>query len=332
MPTTPSNPAPLRLLDRDDVARLLTLDDALNATREAFCLHSREGGRSFPVVRERLAGDGIFGIKSGDAAERDLLGFKAAGFWPDNRRHGREAHQATVMLFDPASGRPRCLLDGNAITTLRTGAAGGLGLQHLARPDSAVLTVFGSGVQAQIQVRFALQLLPELREIRYVTRDGQAQPAFEARLADALLPRRVTLVHRTDADASVGESDVVITATPGAGPLFADAAVRPGTHLNCVGADTVGKRELPAGLLSRARLVVDDPAQARRIGETQWAPETPCLTLGDLLSGRAGFIRQADEITVFDLTGLALQDLVLAQHLQQKAEASGIGTPVVWPG
>ena len=93
------------------------------AVREAFVLHSQRAGRVFPVVREKLHTGGVFGIKSGDVANQDLLGFKAAGFWPGNRAGG-EPHQATVALFDPATGRPLCIMDGNAITTARTGAAG----------------------------------------------------------------------------------------------------------------------------------------------------------------------------------------------------------------
>jgi alanine dehydrogenase len=95
--------------------------------------------------------------------------------------------------------------------------------------------------------------------------------------------------------------------------------VQPGTHLNCVGADTKGKRELPEGLLARARLFVDDITQARQIGETQWAPDTPAIELGDLLTGKAQAHRQPADITVFDMTGLALQDLTVARLLYARA-------------
>jgi ornithine cyclodeaminase len=124
---------------------------------------------------------------------------------------------------------------------------------------------------------------------------------------------------------------VVITATPGAGALFDLGAVRPGTHLNCVGADTNGKRELPDGLLQRVHLFVDDRAQASQIGETQWAPNTPCVELGDLLTKDAQFNRGRDDITVFDMTGLALQDLTVARMLYNCACESGLGNALAWP-
>ena len=148
--------AHILLLDSRQVAALLEPNEVLAAVTEAFVLHSEGRGRVFPVVREKLAGGGVFGIKAGDVPDQALLGFKAAGFWPDNRALGGEPHQATVVLIDPATGRPDCIIDGNAITTMRTGAAGGLGLINLARSDSRRLAVFGTGVQAKVPVRSEL--------------------------------------------------------------------------------------------------------------------------------------------------------------------------------
>lgn len=318
--------ARLLLIDGAAVAPLLQPADVLDAVREAFVLHSRREGRVFPVVREPLPTGGIFGIKSGDVPGQGLLGFKAAGFWPANRAAGGEPHQATILLIDPSTGRPLCVIDGNAITTARTGAAGGIGLQVLARPDSRRACVFGTGVQARVQLDYALRLLPALREVAYVAARGRTDAAFEAAFVG-----RCRIAPAADADAAVAAADIVITATPGAGPLFDAAAVRPGTHLNCVGADTHGKRELPAGLLARARVVVDDRAQATRIGETQWAPELPCDEIGDLLDGRTAFARAPGDITLFDMTGLALQDLTVARLVHRRALAAGSGTAVAWP-
>lgn len=317
----------LLVLDKHHVDAVLDADATLAAVREAFVLHSRALGRVYPVVREALHTGGVFGIKSGEVATQSLLGFKAAGFWPGNRAQGGEPHQATIMLFDPATGRPTCLMDGNAVTTMRTGAAGALGLGLFARPDSASLCVFGSGVQARVQLTFALRTLPALERLAYLTYDGQPDPAFEAAFA-AHLPLR----HRTDADAAVADSDVVITATPGGGALFSAAAVRPGTHINSVGTDTKGKRELPPGLLERARVFVDDMAQSRQIGELQWLDgDTPATEIGAVLDAAAPPARDAADITVFDLTGLALQDLTVGRMIHQRALAQGLGHSIPWP-
>ncbi|WGS52750.1 ornithine cyclodeaminase family protein [Paraburkholderia sp. D15] len=317
------------LLDRDDVERLLQPADVMAAVKEAFVLHSEREGRVFPVVRERLATGGVFGIKSGDVPSQGLLGFKAAGFWPENRKQGGEPHQATVLLMDPATGRPLCMIDGNAITTMRTGAAGAWGLKMLARADSTSVCVFGAGVQAAVQLRFALVQFPSLSQARYVTHDGARNPQFEA--AFSTFSSRCDLQLASDRNDAVATSDIVITATPGAGALFDAHALQPGTHLNCVGADTRGKRELPDGVLPRVRLVVDDHEQAKQIGETQWAPSTPCIELGDLLTGKHAFQRQPSDITVFDMTGLALQDLTVARGLYRRAVAEHVGSSIAWP-
>jgi ornithine cyclodeaminase len=318
--------ATLLLIDKDTVEEALRTADVLAAVREAFVLHSRRVGRVFPVVREKLHTGGIFGIKSGDVADQNLLGFKAAGFWPNNRQLGGEPHQATIMLFDPATGRPLCMLDGNAITTARTGAAGGLGLQRLARADSTRLSIFGTGVQARVQLTYALRILPGLSDVRYVSVSGEPDQSFES-----LFRGRCAIELATDRNEAVASSDVVITATPGGSVLFDADAVQPGTHLTCVGADTAGKRELPQGVLERARIVVDDIEQARSIGECQWAPALPCIEIGALLTDEAVFVRDARDITVFDMTGLALQDLTVARLLYQSTVASAKGMGVAWP-
>ena len=326
MPAMSNNDARLLLLDRDQAAALLQPDEVLAAVRESFRLHASGDGRIFPLVREALPA-GVFGIKSGGVMTQDLLGMKAAGFWPGNRQHGADGHQATIMLFDPASGRPQCLIDGNAVTTTRTAAAGALGLLALARADSTSLCVFGTGVQGTAHVDYALRVLPGLRRVRYLTSDGRRDPQFEARFA-----QRCDIAPGASADAAVAASDIVITATTGRGALFSVPAVRAGTHLNCVGSDTRGKRELPEGMLALAHTWVDDMAQALSIGELQWAPQTPVQEFGALLAAEAPARHgiAADAITIFDMTGIALQDLSVARMLQRRALATGTGTNIAW--
>lgn len=327
--TMPNNEARLLLLDRDAVTALLQPDDVREAVREAFTLHAARAARVFPLVREELPGSAVFGIKSGDVPSQELLGFKAAGFWPANREGGSDAHQATIMLVDPRTGRPLCVADGNSVTTARTAAAGALGLQLLGRPDSEQLCVFGTGVQARGHVEYALNALPSLRRVRYVTSDGRSEPSFETLFAQRCDVALAGAARTPGADAAVASSDVVITATPGHSMLFNAGAVRPGTHINAVGADTPGKRELPQGLLQRARLWADDLPQARRIGELQWAQELPAAELGELLA--LPIQRAADDITIFDMTGIALQDLTTVRMLYQRALANNIGQNIPWP-
>jgi alanine dehydrogenase len=317
--------AQLVLLDAATVEQLLEPAAVFDAVKRAFTLHSLREGRVFPVVREQLHTGGVFGIKSGDVPSANLLGFKAAGFWPANRRAGKEPHQATILLFDPETGRPLCLIDGNAVTTARTGAAGTLGLTLLTRPASVSLCIFGTGTQARIQLGLALRHMPGIQQVRYLTFDRRPDRAFETAFENLC-----ALAHCREPDEAVSSSDIVVTATPGGGPLFSLEAVRAGTHLNCVGADTKGKRELPEGLLRRSRLYCDDREQSRSIGEGQWDAAVPSIELGDVLTGRAKLTRESDDITVFDMTGLALQDLTVAEMLWREAEAAGLGQIVPW--
>ena len=318
--------ATLLLLDKNAVEQLLTPPEVTQAVREAFLLHGRREGRVFPVVREKLPTGGVFGIKSGDVPSQGLLGFKAAGFWPRNRASGRRAapgHDPAVRpghRSAPVRDRRQCDHDG------AHGRSGRPGPGIARASGQQCLTVFGTGVQARSQLRFALRTLPKLSRVHYVSADRSADPAFESVFAPLCDIRCAP-----DANQAVAESDVVITATPGGGPLFDAAAVRAGTHLNCVGADTAGKRELPPGLLERARLVVDDREQALQLGELQWTRETPCVEMGAVLLGEAAFSRAADDITVFDLTGLALQDLTVARLIYERASAHGLGSRIGWP-
>lgn len=187
-------------------------------------------------------------------------------------------------------------------------------------------TVFGTGIQAKAQLAFALGTLPSLTHVNYVSSDREPRSDFESLFAGQCVLRCAA-----NADEAVAQSDLIITATTGSGPLFHETAVRAGTHLNCVGADTRGKRELPVGVLDRARIVVDDLEQARELGELQWAPQTPSVEMGDLLTGRAEWRRDVADISIFDMTGLALQDLTVARLIHRRATDLGLGVTVAWP-
>jgi alanine dehydrogenase len=320
----------LRILDAEAVRQLIKPEAVIAAVEEAFKLHSSAQGDTYPVVREPL-GQGpapaLFGIKSGAIEHERLVGLKAAGFWGHNRSLGRQAHQATILLADSHTGRAYALLDANPITTARTGAAGYIGIRELAPVNAQRICVFGSGVQAKAQLEFALRARPQATRVSYLTRDAQPDTAFEAHFK-ALCE----LMHTTNAHAAVESADIIITATPGSAILFDASALHTGQHINAVGADSAGKRELPEGTLSRADHVwVDDLVQAQTLGEMQWMPEADATEIGELLLGEARFTRAPRDLTVFDMTGLALQDLLVARHLYNMALEQQIGHDLDWP-
>jgi alanine dehydrogenase len=254
---------------------------------------------------------------------------KVSGFVPANREVGLESHQAVVVLLDEASGRPKAVVDGNEVTWLRTAMAGAAGTRALARADARSVLVVGNGLQAEAQVRSHAWLLKERRPrfLVHAPRDdehGRKSAEFRARLHEHGI-----VVEPAEALAeALAEADVVVTATPAVEPLLHAGAVRPGTHITAMGADAPGKRELSDELVAASRLVADDPTQSRLFGEGQGLRGDAAervTTLGEILAGD-GFDRGADEITVFDSTGLGLHDVVTAAVAVERARERGVGT------
>lgn len=316
----------LLMLSSSDVRQLLTEAVAEQAVRTAYILSSSKEASTLPLLRQSLGENSAFGIKGAVNGKEKQLGFKAAGYWPKNRLAGMDAHQATVILLDHDSGRPKAIMDGNLITTMRTGAAGGVAIDALARADAQVLGVIGTGVQGLVQAQFALRARPGVREIRYLERRSALEDKFLANLRG-----RVRLTACATADDVVNGADIVITATSARAPLFSAEAVRPGTHINAVGADTVGKRELPAALLPSSKIFVDLISQCRTIGELQWAAQIEGIDIGDVLRGQISGRETTDDITVFDMTGIGLLDLICAHAIFEAAVERGLGMALAWP-
>lgn len=315
----------IRLLADDEVRRLVPLDVTLELVEKAFRADAEGATESFAVVRTGIEDhDGIFGIKSGRLREPDTLGLKAGGYWRGNpERHGISAHQSTVVLFEPATGRPEALLRANYITEARTAAAGAVAATALANRDAAVVTVFGAGRQARVQVE-ALALRFDLRRVHVVARSKAAA----TRLAEAWADAPFDVVTDLEGEAACSEADIVVTTTPSFEPVLDDAWVRPGTHVNAIGSDTRGKGELDRALLARARFFVDSEQQSRSLGEGQrLAPDRAVAgSLGGVLVGHERGRIAHDDVTVFDSTGVTFQDLVMARHALDRAREAGVGT------
>jgi ornithine cyclodeaminase len=314
-PGPPPAVRPLLHIAEERTAALVDEDLALEAARAAFA--ATVDGPVFPSLAVHGSDPGNrFTLKPSASATH--AGVKIGTYWPGNPDHGLPRHHSTLLLFDQRIGRLAAVLEVGAANAYRTAAADALAVDLLARPDAGTLAVFGTGHQAAYEVRAVSRVRP-IGEVLVVGRTAEGAE----RTAAALLAQG----HRAraaEADEACARADVIVTATTARAdtpPLFEASWVRPGTHLSCMGADAPGKRELPLELFARARVFCDLPEQARRMGETQHAPAGTVLTpLGEVLTGRAEGRTADSDITVFDSSGIGVQDLYLGLALLKKMD------------
>jgi ornithine cyclodeaminase/alanine dehydrogenase-like protein (mu-crystallin family) len=319
------------LLSRRDVAELLSLADCVAAVEEAFRLHAR-GETLAPAILGVPADRGGFHVKAAGLRLRDRVYVAAktnANFPGNPDRSGRPTIQGLVLLFDAKDGAPLAALDSIEITLLRTAAATAAAAKRLARAESRVATVCGCGEQGRVQLDAIALALPLGRVHAYDADTARAR-AFAAESARRH-PFAIDVV--SDLPAAVRESDVVVTCTPARGALFAAEAVRPGTFLAAVGADSHGKHELDPRILAGAKVVADSLDQCVEIGELQHAIAAGLLSradvhaeLAEILDDRKPGRTSAEEVTVFDSTGTALEDVAAAVAVYERAVAAGRGT------
>ena len=303
--------------------------DAFAAVERVFASMARGRAVNFPVIREAIGhADALYGFKSGFDRESLALGLKSGGYWPGNAAKGLTNHQSTVFLFDADTGRCRAAVGGNLLTALRTAAASAVSVAHLARADARVLGIVGAGHQAAFQLRAVAGQRPFERVVAW-NRTPEKLEGLAAVAAELGLGFEAVPLDRLGA-----EADVIVTITSSFGALVRDAVVRPGTHLACMGTDTRGKQEVEPALVARAAVFTDEVAQAATIGECQHAVASGALAEGDIamlgavIAGDHPGRRSDDEVTLFDGTGVGLQDLALAAAAVELAVAKGVAVEV----
>jgi alanine dehydrogenase len=319
------------ILSEQDARALVGVEDAIAAVEQTFLAMAQGQARNYPVVREVLGyQDAVFGVKTGADTAAPLLGLKAGGYWPHNAARGLTNHQSATVLFDPDTGRAKAVVSANYLTGVRTGAASAIATRALSRPDSSVLALIGTGVQALYQLKATLAVRP-IRRVR-AWNPSPAKLRDFGRIVEEL---GLAFEPQPGPREAVAEADVVITVTPSQRPVIEHGWLRPGTHVSAMGADTKGKQELAAALVAAAAVYVDEPAQAVTIGECQHAFAAGLITLADLrgtlgevIAGRCQGRHSDSEITLFDGTGVALQDLAVAELAVRLASARGAGVTV----
>ena len=303
---------------------LIGQKEITDAVEMAFLALARDEAECWPIVRETLNyANAIFGFKSGFDRASPAMGVKAGGLWPGNAAKGIANHQSTVVLFDIDSGAPSALVRGTYLTALRTAAASALSIRHLARRDAKTLGIIGAGGQGIHQVSAALME----RDFADVIISDPDRSNCEA--LGATLEKRGTRTRVADPETLTRNADVIITVTPSRQPIVQKEWVQPGTHIAAMGADTKGKQELQHTIISENSLFGDVADQAFSLGESQHAAaageitEKDFTTLGSVINGSHAGRADDDCITVFDSTGMALQDLAACTVALEKAIQAG---------
>ncbi|RUM06015.1 iminosuccinate reductase BhcD [Rhizobium chutanense] len=311
------------------IGELVSLEDCVDAVEKVFVSMAERSAHNFPVVREAIGyADALFGFKSGFDREGLALGLKAGGFWPNNADKGLTNHQSTVFLFDPETGRCRAVVGGNLLTALRTAAASAVSIKHLARSDAKVLGMVGAGHQASFQLRAAVQQR-QFEKVVAWNYHPDMLPKLAAVAEELGIPFEAVNLDRLGA-----EADVIITITSSFQPILKASQIKPGTHLACMGTDTKGKQEVDVALVAAATLFTDEIAQAISIGECQHAIAQGMIApidiaeIGAVINGQKPGRTSPDEITLFDGTGVGLQDLAVAQAAVGLALARGAAVEV----
>ncbi len=297
-------------------AKLVNPALAFETVRRALIAAVHPEAASFPVVVAHASDpQNRFTIKS--AAGAELAGLKVGAYFPTNDAQGLPRHASTILLIDQSTGRLGGVVEGSAVNCYRTAAADAVATDALARPDAEVLVLFGVGHQAAYEAE-AIARIRRLSRVLVVGRDSARSAVFIGKLRDKGLPAEAA-----EAEAAVRAADIVVTATTATEPLFRADWVRPGTHVSSMGSDSPGKQELPPDLFPRARLFCDLPEQSVRIGEFQHAASgTPLTAIGAVLSGTASGRQGVDDITVFDSSGISLQDLYMAEAILAAAKGT----------
>ena len=313
----------MRMIDREEVARRLTYDVCIPIVREAMIAFSRGETRQLLRSIIPLANGRAFGVMPGALGEAAPFGAKLISVYPENFAKGVQSHQGLVILFDPDSGEPVCVVHAGEITAIRTAAASAVATDVLARPNARQLAILGYGEQAQTHAR-AMTQVRAISDIRVWGRSAERAKAFAARMGAEL---RLPVIAAPDVATAVADADIICTLTAAREPILTSAMVSDGTHINLVGSSAPGPVEIDDDLVARARFIADSregvlaqgaeflsAKAAGRIADDHVVAEIGQVLAGDLV-GR----RTAGEVTIYKSLGHVVQDLASAWALYSQA-------------
>ena len=309
---------PTLLLDRNAIKILIDMADVINVVEEAFRMCG-EGKGKMPAKTYLSLERGDF--RAMPAALPGSAGVKWVNVHPQNPSRGLPSIMGILIYSDPETGYPLAIMDATEITAYRTGAAAAIASKYLARRDSHTVGIVGAGFQAHTQILAHAELFNSISINAFdVSREA----------VDRLISALAQFSIRNCSIQEAVASDIVCTLTPSRSPIIKREWIKPGTHINAVGADAPGKQELDPSIVKEALVVVDDLEQARGSGEINvpiqsgiYTTEEIRGTLAELVVGKKKGRGNDRDITVFDSTGIAVEDIAVAKLLFEKAQQRG---------
>jgi ornithine cyclodeaminase/alanine dehydrogenase len=334
----------LRVLNKEETERVLSMTDVIKTVEEVYRLKAEGSTTVFPLIfHEFNPGVADMDIKSGWLKGYDIFGLKVVSWFGENEKKGIPALIGTILILDSTTGAPVGLLDGSHITGMRTGASGAIGAKYLARKDSENLLIVGSGHIATFEIAATLLLFPAIKNVMIysplynIHAEKLAGTIRDTLMVEFGIPvdQGVVFTAVSNIENAVRESDIIITVTPARQPLIKKEWVKAGTLFSCIGADMSGKEEIDPTIFEEARVFTDDTDQCINVGEIE-IPVAEGILKREAIAGEIGEIiikktagRENDEqITVFDATGTALLDLLTGKLALDAAEKMGIGSTV----
>jgi alanine dehydrogenase len=309
---------PTLLLDRNSIKNLIRISDVINVVEEAFRMCG-EGRGKMPAKTYLSLEHGDF--RAMPAALPGSAGVKWVNVHPKNPSRGLPSIMAILVYNDPETGYPLAVMDATEITAYRTGAAAAIASKYLARHDSHTIGIIGAGFQAHTQILAHAELFNPITINVF-----DVSKAAVDRLTQSLsqFPIRNCSIQETVA------SDIVCTLTPSQSPIIRKEWIKPGTHINAVGADAPGKQELDPSIIKESIVVVDDIKQASGSGEINVPIQKGTYsvievygTLAEVVAGKKRGRAHNNDVTVFDSTGIAVEDIAVAKLLFEKAQQRG---------
>lgn len=310
------------ILDRSVIAEIADVRRSITAVEEVFFEYGRNLIQMPPKIYLHLGKyRGDFRAMPAYVEKLDRCALKWVNVHPNNSKFGLPAVMAVIILSDPKTGLPLSIMDGTYITALRTGASGAVAAKYLARKNSQVIAMVGCGVQARAQLA-ALYEIFSVRKVKvWGRKDGYGKAFFRE-----MKKKGVEILSAKNVKECVAGSDIIVTTTPSRKPLVRSEWVKPGTHINAIGADAPGKEELDPKILKKAKVVVDSWQQASHSGEINVPLSKGIISkkdiyadIGEVVCGKKHGRLTHNEITVFDSTGLAIQDVALANLIYKAA-------------